>query len=138
MRSLQITLLLFCCVFLAAQETLAQGNFQIGSALLSQCKTWIRVSEEGGDVPEVVSQLRQGSVCEGYIAGAADSFNFVQQVKKPQLRRLCIPAGVTTLQLARVFVKYAEANPEKLHYNAAVLVFNAFVTDFACHANQSG
>jgi hypothetical protein len=44
----------------------------------------------------------------------------------------CMPIGATVGQLQKVYIKYANENPQALHYDAAGMVRKAFTEAFPC------
>ena len=47
-------------------------------------------------------------------------------------KQICLTVGITGEQLRKVFVKYANENPEYLHLGASGMVLNAFARAFPC------
>ena len=47
-------------------------------------------------------------------------------------KKICYPDGVDDYQLNQVVQKYLSANPEKLHWPAASLTWNALLKAFPC------
>lgn len=81
-----------------AQEDINSGNFY-----LHACQAFIR-----GEASY------QAGKCEGALHATLFPLTAMEMV--------CIPSGVTVGQVARVFVKYVENNPERLNLDIAVIL----------------
>lgn len=69
--------------------------------------------------------------CLGFIRGARDMAFLLDDVT-PEEHRSCVPDGVTTGQLAKVFVRWADSHPEQLHVPAVVGVHRSTIAAFPC------
>ncbi len=74
--------------------------------------------------------------CIGFIRGARDMALILDKVI-PDEHRSCVPEGVTTGQLAKVFVHWAENHPEQLHVPAVVGVHRSIVAAFPCRSRAA-
>jgi hypothetical protein len=68
--------------------------------------------------------------CYGYIQGFMNAFTAWAQSGPAQ--DMCIPKEVTLQQLAKVFLKYANDNPAKLHEKADSALVRAFSDAWPC------
>ena len=71
-------------------------------------------------------------VCTGFLQGVHDTNEALQQLGYLSEDIYCIPQHVREGQLIRVFVNYANRNPEKLHIAASSLVIYAYIDEFPC------
>ena len=72
------------------------------------------------------------NTCRAYLGGIVDNHNTLNKWKLLTTKLFCTPLEVTAIQLAKVFVKYANDNPQDLHLSASSVVINAFVKAFPC------
>jgi hypothetical protein len=92
-----------------------------------------------GDVAEICGGLTEASyernpnhaACIAYLQGYIGGYNaaFLLVGAKPYI---CLPAGSRVAQWAKVVVKYADDNPDKLHWEAPIGVHGALVQAFPC------
>lgn len=97
-----------------------------GNDFLSFCNQFIRVMEDSlGEVDDM-----EVGMCIGFI-GTSQEFIQVWQYESgwPEI---CLPDGVEVDQLARVFVKYLEEHPERLHERQMRLLIDSFRIAFPC------
>jgi Rap1a immunity proteins len=57
---------------------------------------------------------------------------------KRRIMGACPPEQMTTLQLIRLFVRYASRHPSELSGNAVVAVFRALGEAYQCRAEHRG
>jgi hypothetical protein len=72
-------------------------------------------------------------ICYGYAMGIADYY-LSSQV--PEHLRICISSEVTRKQIADVTIAYLKSHPEKRHYIAAGIVWEALHNAFPCKGNS--
>lgn len=79
------------------------------------------------------------SYCYGFIAGALETnYDWQSMVSHDgnhsyDAGKLCVPGRtVTSIQSARIVLKYLRDHPENLHYSGSVIVHNAFHGAFSC------
>jgi Rap1a immunity proteins len=72
--------------------------------------------------------------CLYYVGGMYQMLRLMQGVGELQNAsiRFCVPDNITTGQALRVYVRYMENNPNKLHLDAHVLALMAWVHAFPC------
>jgi hypothetical protein len=98
-----------------------------GAEVLDKCKNLV----DKGSVFE-------GGYCAGFMDGVIDTAraweNSDEELKRKHEPwvRFCLPKEVTNGQIARVFVKFLEDHPEKLHFPANLLFIEALRTAFPC------
>jgi hypothetical protein len=63
----------------------------------------------------------------GYIHGFLDAHSYNMQEQK-----YCIPDPIDTYQIAKVYSKYLDDHPEKLHLSASSTLSNALMEYFLC------
>jgi hypothetical protein len=91
-------------------------TYLTGNDLLSLCKS--------------ASQAHQ-NYCSGYVTGALDHQRLIEAMTRAT-KAVCIPANVTSKQLADVVVRDLEAKPAKRHYSATSLAIGALMDAFPC------
>lgn len=69
--------------------------------------------------------------CAGYVTAAVDHDRGLMSVLKAK-PNFCIPATVTSKQLADIALAYLQANPATLHYAATGAVVTAIGEAFPC------
>jgi hypothetical protein len=69
--------------------------------------------------------LGKASFCLGYMMGAVEIQAFLHQKGIGAQVDVCIPDSVDSKEMASVFLKYLDANPEQLQMNAAIVVHAA-------------
>jgi len=110
MRLLRLALLMF--VALAAGTPSQAGYFISGNDLKGYCD-------------------KGSHSCGGYILGVVDMISF--EAEKPgSVRQICLPEGVAATQLVDIAKRYLEDNPDKRHWSAPILVWNAMAAHFYC------
>ena len=93
-----------------------------GNELLEMCKALI-------DETDVV----KGQTCGGYLQGIVEAHEALRGHGLCYRQdHFCLSEEVSSQQLARLAVKYLEANPEKLNIPVADEVINAFMEAFPC------
>lgn len=84
----------------------------------------------GGDLEELCSEAPntiEGSTCLGYIAGWVDGIEGMQFTMDGKLQTVVFENGITTTQLARVYLKYIKANPDKENKPANLVLGGALI-----------
>tara|TARA_R110000764_G_scaffold148143_1_gene236040 strand:- start:4 stop:351 length:348 start_codon:yes stop_codon:yes gene_type:complete len=94
----------------------AMADFQTGNQLLTKCESEI--------------YFEQGA-CHGYLIATADTWD-TAALWQIFINHICMPKSVTGGQLQKVWIKYANEHPERLHLGAAGLVVNAYGQAFPC------
>ena len=92
--------------------------------LVEACRTH---SKERGTLTNVDNMKL--SFCGGYMAALME----LRDVQVPKERLFCVPEGASVGQMAKVFVKYADQHPERLHHPRMILVTDALQQAFPCH-----
>lgn len=92
--------------------------------LLGWCR---KVQAVAGNLNAPSTDKVEALLCTRYLTGYVDGFS---RRSDPVA---CIPSEVTPAQLAAVFVKWADANPQVWHFEADVTVGAALVITFPCH-----
>lgn len=81
--------------------------------------------ETGNDLHDWCSSAR-GGPCMGYVAGVADTAEFLQP------NYFCAPTGVELGQMVDVVSSYLVSYPEKRHFPAQGIVMVALAEAFPC------
>lgn len=132
MRLLSIFALLAVCIMcspgsdgqkpIAGQPDISRS----GSNFLEACSS---IDSEGN---RSSVRIYNDATCLGWVEGFEDGFTVHDELLSvPEKDRMvCMPRGVTTIQIARIIKKYIADNPEKAHratrYNASVALARAF------------
>lgn len=80
---------------------------------------------ERADDPMLIVSL-QMNYCVGYINGFSDNYSLIQE------KKICLPTEIEAYQIAKVYVKYLDDHPEKLHQNSNITFPEALNTYFPC------
>ena len=120
---------LFCALALLWSVG-AMAGFSTGNELQERC-LGTRAGEANADEAKYNS-------CVSYLTGLADvvevltawNYRHVGNGFKPN--GACIPLSASQEQLRQVWLKYADAKPQKLHTNAASSALNAFEEAWPC------
>lgn len=115
----------FCSTVNAAETT--RSFFYAANPLAQKCRELIN----GDEHPDMSVTAAQG-VCLGYIDGVLDTLVLSKGFWSAS-DVICVPEGVTSDQAVRVFVKYADEHPEKLHLNAPDIILDSLEKAFPCH-----
>lgn len=121
--------LIVVCVVLALASTASWGQSRpTAGDLLVSCKKAVRILDgENGSAQDVVD----ATGCTSYLQGVRDALT-MQYVGHGETPVMCLPAAITNNQLARIYIKWAEANPERHHEDQLNGVFAAFFPRYAC------
>lgn len=92
-----------------------------------------------GDCDENARTFNRG-ICAGYLMGISDSIEHYKEVFPSAVpagwsfsfNDICKPNGVTAGQLRKVWVKWANENPQRLHQTGKSLVLAAFYAAWPC------
>lgn len=103
--------------------------------LLEKCKEHINFTELAKINNKITSlddplfkAVANGNLCSGYIRGFLDSYTYYIQAPK-----YCIPEPVDTYQIAKVYTKYLDDHPEKMHLSASFTFSEALIEYFPCN-----
>ena len=70
--------------------------------------------------------------CALIASAYSDGFSYALLAIQADNSVFCMPSGVSTGLLGRVFRRYLAKNPEQLHFTAASLAITAFSEEFPC------
>lgn len=72
--------------------------------------------------------------CLGLIAGTLSAYESLQKINgySKDLIGFCRPKEFTTLQGARVFLKWVKEHPEQINFPASILILTALSDTFPC------
>lgn len=109
-------------------------TYSLGSSsLLDKCKGLIKFTEIGKNGVTIQSAqdpniilATQMNYCIGYINGFFDNDSLTKE------KKYCLPDEIETYQIAKVYSKYLEDHPEKLHQNTNITFSEALITYFPC------
>lgn len=92
---------------------LAAGQFLSGNDLVTECAS---------------DKSIERATCIAYVMGVLDS----GVMYDTEYTKVCPPDRMSAHQAAKIVVKYADNNPEQLHFPASILVHNALIKAFPC------
>jgi hypothetical protein len=102
-----------------------------GDELFSQCQLFTRDYKPVSATTFETSREPLAWQCFGYVS-AFMQVSLLNLDGQKTIRQLCLPNGVSVVQLIRVVVSYGNAHPEQLHTHAALFTLNAFIKAFPC------
>ena len=130
MKSLKINLLIYAILLLKPLCAYSWDSLY----LLENCKEHINFKElvkinnhpTSLDDP-IVRFANNGNLCLGYIYGFLDAnLSYIQE------KKYCIPDPIDTYQIAKLYSKYLDNHPEKLHQCASLTLSEALIEYFPC------
>ena len=95
----------------------AMADFQTGNQLLAKCENEDSFAGQGE--------------CLGYLKAAIDTYRTLAVLEEFE-PFICMPERVNGRQIEKIWIKYANENPENLHMPAAALVLLADIKAFPC------
>lgn len=128
-----LTIFLASAISIWAMHTSADSFFLTGNELQRHCKM--------GETDGATSFIPFGT-CIGYLQGVADTIESHHASNLTggysaihfTYRDVCVPPGVEAGQIKRVWMNWADKNPEKLHNTASSLVMSAFAEAWPCNS----
>jgi len=113
---------------LSVIETAAASTayFKVGADLKASC--------DGTAAGEQNASTAEYLLCLGYLQGAVDTDATLAEWSD-SARQACIPQGMTSSQLRRVFLDWINERPDHLHFSAASLALTAFSESWPCKKN---
>jgi hypothetical protein len=84
-----------------------------------------------------IPRTREALTCWGYMQGMQD-LSVLANENGRRIMGACPPEQMTTLQLIRLFVRYASTHRSELPGNAVVAVFRALGEAYPCRAEHRG
>jgi hypothetical protein len=106
----------------------AETNPQDGNTFLNYCKLSL-TGLQGGHLSD--QELIKSEVCTSYITGYVDAHNLETNGTSAQWF-FCSSPKSNYGQYIRIFIKYMEQHPEKLHEDVKVLLFSSLTKAFPC------
>jgi hypothetical protein len=107
------------------------------------------ISRSGRDFLEICSavdsdqkgdsaRIQNDATCLGWVEGFRDGFTVHDELLAvPRRDRIvCIPSGVTSVQIVRVIKKYIADNPDKAHRATRLVASVALAGTFPCKAGK--
>ncbi len=107
------------------------ASAQSTNELLTGCQVLVTSARASGD-RTTISKEPTASVCWGFMGAVQELSDMSFDGGLRTVTGACLPSEITRLQLIRVFLSYAQAHPEKLHYPASQLVLVAWTEAFPC------
>ena len=138
MRLLSILALLAVCFVCSPGsdgQKLTAGQPDIsrsGSNFLEAC------SSIDSEVNRSSVRIYNDAACLGWVEGFEDGFTVHDELLSvPEKDRMvCIPRGVSTIQIVRIIKKYIADNPEKAHRPTRYIASLALARAFPCKAKK--
>ena len=92
-------------------------------------------SEQKGDPV----RIQNDAACLGWVEGFRDGFTVHDELLGvPRRDRIvCIPSGVTSVQIVRAIKNYIADNPDKAHRATRLVASVALASAFSCKARKS-
>jgi hypothetical protein len=73
-----------------------------------------------------------GGRCLGYILGVIDMNGYIRALSIAEMPQFCPPQIMTNSQAVRIFVKFVDDNPERMHHEGPMIAVLAFSKAFPC------
>lgn len=116
-------------MFFAAIFIASPANAFNGEQLLGYCTDVIKYQQDKSD--KSPSRFYNMGLCYGFISGVVNNHKIMFQYRKvPKL--FCTPEQITIAEIAVIFVKDLEKNPQNLQINGALLLDGALKDAFPC------
>jgi len=135
----QLTLLV--CIVMLPHGASALGTSSVdGNEMLKKCLSYVHMLDSNAN-PSAISEedAVDGAYCVGYVNGMVDD-RFYWQMNEGStldpLKHFCLPDGVSPNQTVRVFIKWLQDNPARLHEHASHLLIDALRDGFPCRKQQ--
>ncbi len=118
------------CIFLFGACLTINGFasfIETSNNLKYYCNSAVKIDDNNGIAPDfykMAEEHEEAGLCYGYISSVTDVFETTKS--------FCLPYGVTTGQLARIFVKYVDDNPTQLNQKATISIVNILHQDYPC------
>jgi len=95
---------------------------------------WLDFCERAlSDSPPLSADEAKALACLGFVHASYYTAMIVRDLAgNPNSVGFCGKAGIPNGQLARIFVKYLQDHPERLHHPAAFLAYEAWQSAFPC------
>ena len=111
----------------------AHAQSETGSDLLMKCKTFLNKVDRTSEGPGTAFDI---GFCAGFIGGVlsgAEVWEVTDKIRKQTYpMAFCRPENANNGEIIRVFVKYLEDHPERLHEPAGLLLLTSLSTAFPC------
>lgn len=117
--------------FLFSFILVGQARATTGEEVHSKCRHLI----DEGKLDSVSSGF-----CAGFVSGVIETQTWWQlrelsdSKRNQNVEHFCIPGTVTNDQIVKIFVKYLDDHPEKLHEPAVLLLLTSLHQAFPCKA----
>ena len=105
--------------------------------LAGYCQSLERGAKGAGRHIYYIPRTREALTCWGYMQGMQD-LSVLANENGRRIMGACPPEQMTTLQLIRLFVRYASTHRSELPGNAVVAVFRALGEAYPCRAEHRG
>lgn len=102
-------------------------NVDTGNGMLTACTDFLK-DQAGSESKKIF----ESGVCAGQVHGVLATLKLMQKAN-PNKVTYCIPeTGITNGQGVRVYVKFLNDYPEKLHMDSVSLAIEAFAQAYPC------
>jgi Rap1a immunity proteins len=126
---LSCAIVVFWCA--ASRCACAENRFYYTADMLAPlCRIDIRIADTKSGT---ITEMSESAACVSYVDGVLDTLEAVKEWHwTPSRELVCIPEGVTSNQVEKVFLKYTDDHPEELHKAATAALWDAIHNVFPC------
>ena len=108
----------------------SQANTGDGNEVLKQCSALVRTADGGNNGND---DLIGTAYCAGLMTGITSTMTVWNATReKAGMSKIWCPPAITSLQAARIVVKYMNEHPADLHQTGAYLVMSALQDAYPC------
>lgn len=130
---MRIALIVITCLWAMSSQT----QSKTANEMLVNCEHFLSNSQFYPNNRFSYSQDEQSFSCLNYFYAVQDfAYTSVANINTPNdfktLLNACLPNGVGTIQIIRIFVEYAHRHPERLHEAMPLPTMEALLAAFPC------
>lgn len=114
---MKLRILAFITIAVISAGSPANAGFFTGGKLLPLCES---------------GSASKNRACEMYLVGITDAHDGLHRLGGLTREFFCLSQGVSLPQIQKIFIKYANENPQYLQLPASRLVIGAFAKAFPC------
>ena len=134
------------CVFVLVAVCFVCSSGNVGPSIAAEQPD---ISSSGSKFLEICSdienqpngdpiRIHNHATCLGWVEGFRDGFSVHDELLgvPEKDRMVCVPRGITTIQIVRVMKKYIAENPDKAHRATRFIASIALARAFSCKAGK--